>query len=87
MAKPDYISAHEHSTRHEKELLASQECGCFRCLSVFAPADIEEWIDEPTSDERTAICPFCDVDAVIGSAAGFPITVEFLEKMRKYWFA
>ena len=87
MAKPDYILARAHSEEHENEIKSSESCGCFGCVSVFAPADIEEWIEEPNSDERTALCPFCQKDAVIGSAAGFPITVEFLEKMRKYWFA
>ncbi len=85
MAKPDYILAHPHSDGHENEIKASEQCGCFSCVSVFSPADIEEWIEEPNSDDRTALCPFCQIDAVIGSESGFPITVEFLEKMRKYW--
>ena len=87
MAQPNYIAAHQHSDGHESEVKASEMCGCFGCVSVFAPADIEEWIEEPNSDERTALCPFCNVDAVIGSASGFPMTVEFLETMRRYWFA
>ncbi len=87
MAKPDYIEAHQHASEHEKELSASENCGCFHCVSVFEPSDIVEWIEEQNSDERTALCPFCEKEAVIGEAAGFPITVEFLEKMRKYWFA
>ena len=87
MSKPDYIEAHAHSLEHETEISASDECGCFHCVSVFSPSDIKEWIEEPNSDERTALCPFCDKEAVIGSAAGFPIAVEFLEKMRKYWCA
>jgi hypothetical protein len=28
----------------------------------------------------------CGVDSVIGSAAGFPITREFLEAMNRRWF-
>lgn len=87
MAKPDYIEAHRHSDGHESELKASEICGCFGCVSVFAPEDIEEWIEETNSDQNTALCPFCQTDSVIGSQAGYPITVEFLEKMRKYWRA
>lgn len=87
MAKPDYILAHAHADGHESELKSSEQCGCFHCVSVFAPADIEEWIEEPNSDERTALCPFCQIDAVLGSASGFAMTVEFLETMRKYWFS
>ena len=87
MSKPDYIEAYQHSDGHENEIKASDECGCFRCVSVFAPADIVEWVEEPNSDEQTALCPFCQNDSVIGSQSGYPITVEFLEKMRKYWGA
>jgi hypothetical protein len=34
----------------------------------------------------TADCPRCGIDAVIGSASGFPITSEFLSSMNGRWF-
>jgi len=34
----------------------------------------------------TALCPHCGVDSVIGSAAGFPLTDEFLKAMHQEWF-
>ncbi len=37
-------------------------------------------------DNLTAFCPFCGVDSVIGESSGYPITKEFLEKMKEWWF-
>jgi hypothetical protein len=83
MNEPDFIRAHKHSSHHREVILASESCGCFYCLKIFPPSDIQWWID----DDTTALCPNCDIDSVIGSKSGYPITVEFLEKMHQYWFA
>ena len=54
---------------HEKAIKNSKECGCFHCISIFPPSEIEEWIDEPEEcprrPGRTAICPWCGIDAVL----------------------
>jgi hypothetical protein len=76
-------SAHEHSWRHRSEIEKSGLCGCFFCLAVYRPAEIEEWIDEGTC----AMCPRCGIDAVIGEASGLPVSERaFLAAMRKRWF-
>lgn len=69
-------------------MLASGVCGCFCCLRTFPPAEIEEWVDEDprTGIGRTALCPHCGIDSVIGSASGFAITPELLQRMQAYWF-
>ncbi|MEY3298224.1 MAG: hypothetical protein RLZZ597_1484 [Cyanobacteriota bacterium] len=54
------------------------------CLAIFSPTAIIEWTDEGDS---TALCPRCGIDAVIGSASGYPITPTFLQAMHAYWFA
>ena len=82
MGTLDLGAAHKHCIRHRAELEASEICGCFYCLSTFPPAAITEWTD----DGQTALCPNCPVDAVLGSASGFPITREFLELMYERWF-
>lgn len=64
--------------------MQDQRCGCFYCLKIFHPNEIIEWIDEPG---KTALCPFCEIDSVIGESSGFPITVEFLQQMQQYWFS
>ncbi|MBA2333616.1 MAG: cytoplasmic protein [Blastocatellia bacterium] len=77
-----HIAAHKHSSNHREEMLASELCGCFQCLSVFSPVDILDWTDEG----QCAICPKCGIDSVIGSSSGFPITHDFLSGMYKHWF-
>ena len=81
---PDYVEAHKFSSNHRKKLLKDKKCGCFYCLEIFDPKEIEDW-DEDVSG--TAICPYCGVDAVIGEHSGYPITTEFLKKMQEYWFS
>ena len=85
MEKIDLKLAHRYSVNHRRYIEASERCGCFSCLAIFFSADITDWIEEPKGG-GTARCPRCDVDSVIGSASGFPITKEFLGEMRKYWF-
>jgi hypothetical protein len=77
-----HVLAHKHCSLHRSELEKSELCGCFYCLAIFAPSEIVEWID----DGQTAICPKCPVDAVVGSASGFPITRELLQRMHNRWF-
>ena len=93
----DYIKAHDFSTGHRKRLVQGREsgrvflprllqdrkCGCFYCLKIFVPKEISNWIEDAGG---TAICPYCGIDSVIGEHSGYPITREFLEQMRQYWF-
>ncbi|MDP9314621.1 MAG: cytoplasmic protein [Chloroflexota bacterium] len=74
--------AHAHCTRNEVELQLSQEAGCFYCLAIFPAATVTDFLQI----ERTAICPECMIDSVIGDASGLPITGEFLQRMHDYWF-
>ena len=76
------LAAHGCSKDHRAQIDASSLCGCFCCLSTFQPAKIETWI----YDETRALCPFCEIDAVIGDASGCPITKEFLSEMCEFWF-
>ena len=87
--KPDYIAAHKHSSNHRQELLSSETCGCFHCLSIYPPEKIwhDDWIDEDASGiGQTARCPECGIDSVIGSRSGYPVTIEFLAEMERHWF-
>jgi hypothetical protein len=78
----DHISAHEWSSYHRETLRQSEVCGCFYCLRIFPPSEIEHWTD----DDDTALCPKCGIDSVIGSVSGYPIDREFLQKMHDHWF-
>lgn len=79
----EIVQAHNHSSNHRKEILASKKCGCFYCLETFKPSEIKEWVD----DGKCAICPRCGIDSVLGDAAGFPLTKEFLGSLHHYWFS
>ncbi len=76
-------AAHRHSSNNRQEILRSEMCGCFYCLKTFLPSAIEDWIDDDTG---TALCPHCGIDSVLGAAAGFPLTGEFLKAMHREWF-
>ena len=88
----DVMDAHKHSANHRKEIEQSDQCGCFYCLSIYPSGDVTEWCDvyadEVGEDPygHTALCPNCDIDSVIGSASGYPVTLEFLTAMKKVWF-
>ncbi|WP_353464084.1 hypothetical protein [Sphingomonas faeni] len=54
---------------------------------------ITDWIHESggelamSSDPWTALCPECGIDAVIGSATGYPVNdLVFLKAMNEEWF-
>jgi len=78
------IEAHRHSINNESSLKKDGLCGCFYCLKIFNPNEITEWTDDEPS--KTALCPYCGIDSIIGKSSGFPITGEFLEVMKKHWF-
>ena len=80
----DYIRAHKHCIENRAEVEASALCGCFYCMSIYPPSEIVDWIED--REALTADCPRCGIDAVIGSASGFPITPEFLNLMNEHWF-
>jgi len=82
LGSQNHISAHKHCLRHRAELEASDVCGCFYRLAIFQPKETTEWTD----DNQTALCPKCGIDSVIGSASGYPITNEFLQRMHDRWF-
>jgi len=92
---PDVVVAHARTSNHRQQIEASTVCGCFHCLTTFAPSEVTQWIDTPVDAPdgtepaagTTALCPRCGVDAVLGSASGYPIDATFLSAMRRYWFS
>jgi hypothetical protein len=80
-------AAHKHAIFNQREILQSQTCGCFYCLETFKPSEIIDWTDDENPKGLTAICPHCNIDAVIGDKAGYPIADEnFLKAMYQRWF-
>lgn len=95
------MNAHKYCSNHEDTLKNDCICGCFHCLRIFPASDIVRWIRHKKPAEkgddgkinkwifdenRTAFCPYCGVDSIIGESSGYPITRDFLEEMNHYWF-
>ena len=82
----DFVKAHRHR-EHQNEILSSKVCGCFACCQTFSPDMITDWHGGGiVSVEPVALCPYCSIDSVIGSASGYPIDPDFLGKMKEFWF-
>ncbi len=82
----EILEAHDHCNHNYKEIQESEICGCFYCLKTFPPSEIIEWLGLNFSKD-SAVCPKCGIDSVLGSASGYPITHEFLGRMKKYWMS
>ena len=92
-SREQIIAAHQHCTNNRAELMRSEICACTYCFTTFSSSAIADWVEEMTvdnalpPDQWTALCPNCPVDAVMGSASGYPVTDQrFLEAMHKHWF-
>jgi len=81
----DHQQAHKHCTRNSGEVAASKTIGCFCCCRIFPQTVVKEWCTE-LDGEKTAICPYCFVDSLIGDASGYEITRKFLLDMERQWF-
>lgn len=77
--------AHKRTFRNQEAMRASELAGCFYCCEVYPPSEITEWVPERCGG-RTAICPRCKIDSVLGSSSGYPLTAEFLRAMEERWF-
>ena len=87
MEQHDLCAAHEASRFNREGLGHDKKCGCFFCLKIYSPSEIEEWSpEEYEGEEVTAICPHCGIDSVLGESSGFPITQDFLKVMHHKYF-
>ena len=77
-------AVYSNSIRNEESILKSNLCGCFHCISIFPVADIKEMTVEKDGF-KTAICPICGIDSVLGDAS-VEISAEILEMMNEYYF-
>ena len=84
-SKAQIAAALKHAVNNEDEVKASDQAGCFHCLEIFDISEIEDWVEGETG--TSAVCPHCDVESVIGDAAGFPLTEEFLDELRQQHFS
>lgn len=81
-SKENIKKAHIYCRTNRKILTKSSRCGCFYWLKIFEPKEIKDWCDNGT----TAICPYCGIDSLLPENNFYPLTLEFLAAMKKYWF-
>jgi len=77
----NYTKATKLSIYNRDQVEKSDFCGCYYCLKIYKPKDIVEWCD----GGRTALCPHCGIDSIIGSYR-VVLSKEFLEDCHRYWF-
>ncbi len=82
MTEKEIREIHMHSARNRQEIERSSQCGCFSCGRIFDASEVEDYID----NEETALCPYCDIDAVVGDASGVVLSQELLKEMKKKYF-
>jgi hypothetical protein len=75
---------HRHTHGNRAELEESEACGCLACERIYFPDEVEGWIVDRAGE--TAVCPYCGIDAVVGSASGIPITPGVLARAHARWF-
>jgi hypothetical protein len=78
----NFEKAHRFCSYNRNDLEKDTLCGCFYCLKIFNPNEIDEWRD----NDDTAVCPYCGIDSIIGKSSEFPITERFLKGMHNVWF-
>ena len=61
---------------------AGTNAGCFHCLKIFLVSEIKDYTD----NNQTVICPYCQVDSVLGDSCGFQLTEEILKKANQFWY-
>jgi hypothetical protein len=77
----DIRDAHQFSSEHRAAIEEAGRCGCFYCLSTFAPSEIGRWYEKDT-----ALCPRCGIDSVLPDNVGISLDREFLTQMQFHWF-
>lgn len=76
-----------------QEIEQSELAGCTSCGAIFNPSsqDVEYLGEDDDEDDYReldfALCPYCGVDSLIGSARGIPITEGFIAAATDYWTA
>jgi hypothetical protein len=73
------------SLGNRSELERSTRCACYCCRKFFAYTQITEWAEG--DDGTTAVCPLCNVDAVIGDAQYPNMSDADLERWHKIGFS
>jgi len=64
--------------RNKNSLAMTNKAGCYYCNAIFKPEDIKEYTDQG----ETALCPLCEVDAVLPEIGTIKITEDYLKSVK-----
>ena len=74
----DVDAAHKLSMHNRQAIIEDGHASCFFCIRTCALGDITNWTDEGT----TALCPHCDIDALLPGI----YSTDDLKSMCERWF-
>lgn len=63
--------------RNRQAIAHATVCGCYCCLRVFLPSQIKRWTD----NGETALCPYCEIDAVLSGNEDQPLDAGQLTRL------
>ncbi|MBQ8293293.1 MAG: hypothetical protein IJX78_05790 [Bacilli bacterium] len=73
---------HAYCTNNKELIGRSDKCYCFHCKKIIDSNEITRYLTE----EDTALCPYCGIDAVIPDCIDEEINEELINDMNNYWF-
>ena len=73
---------HAYSSHNKKLIDTADKCYCFYCKSCIGRDEIKTFVD----NGETALCPKCDIDAIIPDSIGEAVDEEIISEMNEYWF-
>lgn len=82
----DHVTLNRQTAFNRTQVERAAACGCFKCGSTFAGRDVTSWIEE-ADGEDTALCPYCETDAVIVGTDEHPLSTALLSLLYKRWFS
>ena len=77
----DLEKIHRRTIVNYSRMMKSKDCGCFYCLEHFLPNEVKYWDDR---NGKTAVCPRCSIDSVIGSNSR--VDDDLLAALNKRYF-
>ena len=73
---------HAYSSHNKKLIDIADKCYCFYCKSSMEQSEIQNYID----DGQTALCPKCEIDAIIPDSIDDTVDEQIISEMNEYWF-
>jgi hypothetical protein len=64
----DFDNVERHLTHNVSDILLSETCLCVSCSKLF-----KSFYCKFSNDRKTAKCPFCSAETILGSYTGYPI--------------